>query len=70
MQPGKRTLICRYFDDVEANWIDESAVVTEIGSRLPRAEAVGKHDLWIPPANGGARCIRVLSALWPISLSC
>jgi hypothetical protein len=33
-------------------WIDESGVVTRIGSLPPRADAVRKHNLWIPPSTG------------------
>jgi hypothetical protein len=33
-------------------WIDESGVVTKIGARPPRSDAVRKHNLWIPPSVG------------------
>jgi hypothetical protein len=33
-------------------WIDESGVVTKIGSRPPRPDARRKHNLWIPPSTG------------------
>jgi len=33
-------------------WIDESGVVTKIGSRPPRPDAHRKHNLWIPPSTG------------------
>lgn len=33
-------------------WIDESGVVTKIGSRPPRPDARRKHNLWIPPSAG------------------
>ena len=33
-------------------WIDESGVVTKIGSRPPRSDARRKHNLWIPPSTG------------------
>ena len=33
-------------------WIDESGVVTKIGSRPPYAGARRKHNLWIPPSIG------------------
>ena len=33
-------------------WIDESGVVTKIGSRPPGSDAVRKHTLWIPPSVG------------------
>ena len=33
-------------------WIDESGVVSKIGSRPPPLEAHRKHNLWIPPSMG------------------
>jgi hypothetical protein len=33
-------------------WIDESGIVSRIGSRPARAEARRKHNLWIPPSTG------------------
>lgn len=33
-------------------WIDESGVVSKIGSRPPRPDARRKHNLWIPPSTG------------------
>jgi len=33
-------------------WIDESGVVSRIGSRPPPPEAHRKHNLWIPPSTG------------------
>ncbi|MDQ4130077.1 MAG: hypothetical protein M3133_03660, partial [Actinomycetota bacterium] len=33
-------------------WIDESGVVTKIGSQPARPDAHRKHNLWIPPSTG------------------
>ena len=33
-------------------WLDETGVVTRIGARPPRWDAVRKHNLWIPPSAG------------------
>ena len=33
-------------------WIDETGVATRIGARPPRADALRKHNLWIPPSAG------------------
>jgi hypothetical protein len=35
-------------------WIDESGIVSSVGSRTPQATNYRKHHLWIPPSTGWA----------------
>ena len=35
-------------------WIDESGIVSNVGSRVPQGKSYRKHHLWIPPSSGWA----------------